>query len=259
MHPFPRWRVRCAGELQVPCCTPTPSTSLAGVARWPRARHGRISAHKFGGPRHRRWAFAGPSALEPLIYGGPQGTGAPCRHSQRCRHSWHGCCPRGWWSTRGWMLATRARRLRDRLRTGVAAFGAHGQHPGRTNCRATATSSVDGVESEALLVLLDGYGSLPPPDRHVPAAQWSPAMSRSPWVTRPRGARSPTADARAYHLGPRGRPCPSGLSRPPLLASVAQSMPSHGNGRLTLRVLVAMSGGVDSSVAVRLMLGEGHE
>ena len=36
-------------------------------------------------------------------------------------------------------------------------------------------------------------------------------------------------------------------------------MPAMASGRLTVRVLVAMSGGVDSSVAAALMLREGHE
>ena len=119
-----------------------------------------ISAHKFGGPQGvGALAFRRPVALEPLIYGGPQE-----RERRAGTHNVAGIV--------GMAAALeaaddqrveacdRARRLRDRLRAGLLASipAAHETAPGQEKLPGHCHLVIDGVESESLLVLLDGYG-----------------------------------------------------------------------------------------------------
>jgi cysteine desulfurase len=119
-----------------------------------------ISAHKFGGPQGvGALAFRRPVALEPVIYGGPQererraGThnvagvvGMAAALEAACQQRVVAC--------------ERARRLRDMLKRGLLAAipGAHESAPGREKLPGHCHLVIDGIESEALLVLLDGYG-----------------------------------------------------------------------------------------------------
>ena len=119
-----------------------------------------ISAHKFGGPQGvGALAFRRPVVLEPVIYGGPQE-----RERRAGTHNVAGIV--------GMAAALeaagqqrveaceRARRLRDKLRTGLLASipAAHETAPGQEKLPGHCHLVIDGVESEALLVLLDGYG-----------------------------------------------------------------------------------------------------
>jgi cysteine desulfurase len=119
-----------------------------------------ISAHKFGGPQGvGALALRGPVQLEPLVYGGPQererragthnvagivGLAAALRASARER-----------------VAATeRVGRLRDELRDGLLARipGAQETAAGQAKAPGHCHLVIEGVESEALLVLLDEYG-----------------------------------------------------------------------------------------------------
>ncbi len=119
-----------------------------------------ISAHKFGGPQGvGALAFRRPVALEPLIYGGPQererragthnvaGIVGMAAALEAAGHQRVEACDR-------------ARRLRDRLRAGLLASipAAHETALGQEKLPGHCHLVIDGVESEALLVLLDGYG-----------------------------------------------------------------------------------------------------
>ena len=119
-----------------------------------------ISAHKFGGPQGvGALAFRRPVALEPLVYGGPQererraGThnvagivGMAAALEAADQHRLGAC--------------ERARRLRDKLTAGLLASvpAAHETAAGQEKLPGHCHLVIDGVESEALLVLLDEYG-----------------------------------------------------------------------------------------------------
>jgi cysteine desulfurase len=119
-----------------------------------------VSAHKFGGPQGvGALALRRPVELEPLLYGGPQererragthnvagtvGMAAALEATSRRRDE--ECC--------------RVGALRDRLLAGLLAAmaSAHETAAGREKAPGHCHLVIDGVESEALLVLLDGYG-----------------------------------------------------------------------------------------------------
>jgi len=119
-----------------------------------------VSAHKFGGPQGvGALALRRPIELEPLIYGGPQE-----RERRAGTHNVAGIV-----GMAAALQATvgeretaceRVRLLRDRLLAGLLARtpGAHETAPGRDKAPGHCHLVVDGVESEALLVLLDSYG-----------------------------------------------------------------------------------------------------
>ncbi len=119
-----------------------------------------ISAHKFGGPQGvGALAFRRPVELEPLLYGGPQerelragthnvagivGMAAALEASSRQREA----------------ASRQARSLRDKLLAGllVGIASTHETAPGQEKAPGHCHVLIDGVETEALLVLLDGYG-----------------------------------------------------------------------------------------------------
>ncbi len=119
-----------------------------------------ISAHKFGGPQGvGALALRRPVKLEPLIYGGPQE-----RERRAGTHNVAGIvgmaaalratdCHRA-------AAGERVRALRDSLAGGLLArvAGAHQTAPGQDKAPGHCHLVIDGVESEALLVVLDGYG-----------------------------------------------------------------------------------------------------
>jgi len=119
-----------------------------------------ISAHKFGGPQGvGALALRRAVALEPLIYGGPQE-----RERRAGTHNVAGIVGMAAAleavGQQRVVACERARRLRDKLRTGLLASipGAHETAPGQEKLPGHCHLVIDGVESEALLVLLDGYG-----------------------------------------------------------------------------------------------------
>jgi cysteine desulfurase len=119
-----------------------------------------VSAHKFGGPQGvGALALRRPVELEPLLYGGPQererragthnvagivGMAAALEVTSRQRDA----------------ACRRVRALRDRLLAGLLARTAstYETAAGREKAPGHCHVTIDGVESEALLVLLDGYG-----------------------------------------------------------------------------------------------------
>jgi cysteine desulfurase len=119
-----------------------------------------VSAHKFGGPQGvGALALRRPVPLEPVLYGGAQererragthnvagivGMAAALEATSRQRAS----------------AARHVRGLRDRLLAGLLAGPApvHETAPGQEKAPGHCHVVIDGVESEALLVLLDGYG-----------------------------------------------------------------------------------------------------
>lgn len=119
-----------------------------------------ISAHKFGGPQGvGALALRRPIGLEPLIYGGPQE-----RERRAGTHNVAGivgmaAALRATVSQRA-AAYERVQRLRDGLLAGLLACiaGAHETAPGRDKAPGHCHLVIDGIESEALLVLLDGYG-----------------------------------------------------------------------------------------------------
>ncbi len=119
-----------------------------------------ISAHKFGGPQGvGALAFRRPVKLEPLVYGGPQE-----RDRRAGTHNVAGIVgmTAALRATDGQRAAAgvRVRALRDSLAGGLLArvAGAHETAPGQDKAPGHCHLVIEGVESEALLVLLDGYG-----------------------------------------------------------------------------------------------------
>lgn len=119
-----------------------------------------ISGHKFGGPQGTgALAFRRVVPLEPLVFGGPQE-----RERRAGTHNVAGIV--------GMAAALRAtvaglasevgrvRALRDALCSGLlsAVPGAHETAPGQEKAPGHCHLVIEGVESEALLMLLDGYG-----------------------------------------------------------------------------------------------------
>jgi cysteine desulfurase len=119
-----------------------------------------ISAHKFGGPQGvGALAFRRPVKLEPLVFGGPQE-----RERRAGTHNVAGIVgmAAALQATAARRAATgeRVRRLRDRLAAGLLAGtpGAHETAGGRERAPGHCHLMIDGVESEALLVVLDELG-----------------------------------------------------------------------------------------------------
>ena len=119
-----------------------------------------ISGHKFGGPQGvGALAMRRPVGLEPLIFGGPQE-----REHRAGTHNVAGiagmaaafkatACERQ-------VTAGRVGALRDRLVEGLLrqVTGSRETAPGQEKVPGHCHLLIDGVESEALLVLLDGFG-----------------------------------------------------------------------------------------------------
>jgi cysteine desulfurase len=119
-----------------------------------------ISAHKFGGPQGAgALAFRRPVGLEPLLVGGPQererragtlnvagivGLAAALAASSQERER----------------ASAQVRALRDELCAGLLAAvpGSQETAPGQEKAPGHCHLVIEGVESEALLMLLDGYG-----------------------------------------------------------------------------------------------------
>jgi cysteine desulfurase len=119
-----------------------------------------VSAHKFGGPQGvGALALRRPVDLEPLLYGGPQE-----RERRAGTHNVAGIVGMAAalevTSRQGDAACRRVRALRDRLLAGllVRTASTYETAAGREKAPGHCHVTIDGVESEALLVLLDGYG-----------------------------------------------------------------------------------------------------
>ena len=119
-----------------------------------------ISAHKFGGPQGAgALAFRRGVHLEPLVFGGPQE-----RERRAGTHNVAGIV--GMAAALNATVAglardaVRVRALRDALCSGLlsAVPGAQETAPGQEKAPGHCHLVIEGVESEALLMLLDGYG-----------------------------------------------------------------------------------------------------
>lgn len=119
-----------------------------------------ISAHKFGGPQGAgALAFRRPVELEPLTFGGPQE-----RERRAGTHNVAGIVGMAAAleaaANQRFAACERVRRLRDKLTAGLLASipRARETAAGREKVPGHCHLVIDGIESEALLVLLDGYG-----------------------------------------------------------------------------------------------------
>jgi cysteine desulfurase len=119
-----------------------------------------ISSHKFGGPQGvGALAFRQPVEVSAVIHGGPQE-----RERRAGTHNVAGIV--GMAAALGAVARDRVAacehvaRLRDKLRDGLLASipAARETAPGQAKAPGHCHLVIDGVESEALLVLLDSYG-----------------------------------------------------------------------------------------------------
>lgn len=119
-----------------------------------------ISAHKFGGPQGTgALAFRRKISLEPLIFGGPQE-----RERRAGTHNVAGVVGMAA-ALRATVeemevVARRVKALRDTLCAGLlgAIPGAHETAPGQEKAPGYCHLVIEGIESEALLMVLDGFG-----------------------------------------------------------------------------------------------------
>ena len=225
-----------------------------------------ISAHKFNGPKGAGalWVRRGVRLAAPLTGGrqernrrpGTENVPAIAGLGRAARLAADRLAERG----------ARLAALRDRLEQGVLAripgAAVNGSGPRVPN---TTNISFDGVEAEALLIALDldgiavstgsacSSGTLEP--SHVLRAMGlgaAPGTERHPRQSRPgqyRGRR----DARPRRAAAAGRA--TARTRP---AAGARRRLTAGGAR-PMRIVAAMSGGVDSSVAAGLLADAGHE
>ena len=227
-----------------------------------------LSAHKVGGPVGvGALAIAGRVVLQPRQYGGGQ---------ERERRSGTQDVAGAVGLATALRLVTaeratagpRVAALRDRLRDGllgaVAGRLPHGARPapGSRCSRATCTCASRASSARSSWSRWGSRTSASPAGRRAPAGRCSRATSCAPWGSHPswRRARCASRWATARRRPTSTAPWPS--SRPWSPPSADGSDAEQGWARWhtgPMRVLVAMSGGVDSSVAAALLVEQGHE
>src|SRR6516165_7851743 len=138
-------------------------------------------------------------------------------------------------------------------------------HPGSQSSLGICTFACPGSIARSCWSDSPPKGSARPAARLAPVELSSPVTSWPPWAYRPPGreerfvSRSDTTPRRTTSTGP-SPSCPQWrtLCAPPEpLAEVGRSERRWHTG--PVRVMVAMSGGVDSSVAAALLVEQGHE
>ena len=225
-----------------------------------------LSAHKFNGPKGAGalWIKRG-TRLPPILTGGkhernrragtenvPGDRRAGRRRAAGARRSWR---PRRRGSRR---CAIGSRTAILARVPGTAVNGA--REPRVPN---TTNISFDGVEAESLLIALDlegiavstgsacSSGTLEP--SHVLRAMGLPCA--------PHAELDPLQPGRGQHrrAGRRrlSRSCPRVVEK--LRSLTSRRRGSHGRQLTAMRIVVAMSGGVDSSVAAALLAEAGHD
>ncbi len=207
-----------------------------------------LSAHKFGGPKGVGVLVANRgTALRPIMHGGGQE-----RERRSGTHNVAGVVALGAaLAVTDWRRDDTVRRvgaLRDRLGDGLLASvpGATRRPIGPTGWPASATSGSPASRARPWWSSWTRAACPSRPGQPAPAARWRPATCSPRWAC--------PSTRRAAGCGSRSAPPPPGPTSTGPWRSSRLPWPSCETE--PMRVLVAMSGGVDSSVAAALAAEE---
>ncbi len=219
-----------------------------------------ISAHKFGGPKGTgALVVRSGTRLEPLVEGGGQEGGLRSGTSNVAGAVAMAAALRATCADRE-ADVVRVARLRDRLVDGLMAAVPDTFENGARAAKVAGNAHVGfrGIEAEALLVALDRAGVYAAAGSSCSSGATEPShVLAAMGSTRARRARVDPAQPR-LRIGRRRRG--RGLDRDPGRGGSSPRRRRRRVSRVTgARVLVAMSGGVDSSVAAALLRERGHD